>query len=157
MEGKGLRLGVAASRQTVVRDINRIILHCSATVQGAHFDVNTIRSWHKERNFSDIGYHYVIYLDGAVHQGRPIEKIGAHTRGHNHDSIGVCYVGGLDANTNEPKDTMTPAQDIAFIRLVKALRLVFGPLKISGHNQYTKKKACPCFDVRDKYEFLLKP
>ncbi|QDP66719.1 MAG: putative endolysin [Prokaryotic dsDNA virus sp.] len=140
-----------------MRDLNRIILHCSATVRGAHYDVETLRQWHKARNFKDIGYHYVIYLDGTVHKGRPIEEQGAHTRGHNKDSVGVCYIGGIDDVSRKAKDTMTPAQDIAFIRLVRALRMVFGNLTISGHNQYTKNKACPCFDVREKYEFLLKP
>ena len=141
-----------------MRDLNRVILHCSATIERAHFDVATLRKWHTEppRNWSDIGYHYVIYLDGSVHTGRPVQKAGAHTRGHNHDSIGVCYIGGLDQDGN-PKDTMTPAQDIAFIQLVRSLRMVFGShLKISGHNDYAKK-ACPCFSVKDKYEFLLNP
>jgi len=141
-----------------MRDLNRIILHCSATIERAHFDVATLRKWHTEppRNWSDIGYHYVIYLDGSVHTGRPVQKAGAHTRGHNQDSIGVCYIGGLDQDGN-PKDTMTPAQDIAFIQLVRSLRMVFGShLKISGHNDYAKK-TCPCFSVKDKYEFLLNP
>ena len=78
--------------------------------------------------------------------------MGAHTRGHNEDSIGVAYVGGIDKE-GKPKDTMTPAQDIAFIKLVRSLRMVFGTLSISGHNQYARK-ACPSFDVRDKYDFL---
>lgn len=137
-----------------MREINRIILHCSATIQGAHFDVATIRKWHtsEPRNWADIGYHYVIYLDGTVHAGRPLSKAGAHTKGHNHDSIGVCYIGGLDKDGN-PKDTMTPAQDIAVIQLVRAVRLLFGDVKIYGHNDFANK-ACPCFDVADKYKFL---
>lgn len=137
-----------------MRQLNKIILHCSATIEGAHFDVDTIRKWHtsEPRNWKDIGYHYVIYLDGSVHLGRPLEQAGAHVKGHNLDSIGVCYVGGLDKN-NKPKDTMTPAQDIAFIKLVKALRLVLGHMPIYGHNDFSKK-ACPCFKVHDKYEFL---
>lgn len=137
-----------------MRDIRRIILHCSATIEGAHFDVASIRRWHKEdRGWSDIGYHYVIYLDGTTHIGRPLHLAGAHVRGHNHDSVGVCYVGGLDEK-GKSKDTMTPAQDIAFIQLVKAMRLMFGEhLTIHGHNDFAKK-ACPCFDVADKYSFL---
>jgi N-acetylmuramoyl-L-alanine amidase len=139
----------------IMRKLNRIILHCSATIERAHFDVDTIRMWHKKRKFKDIGYHYVIYLDGSIHIGRPVAQVGSHTRGHNQDSIGVCYVGGIGSD-GKPKDTMTPAQDIGFIQLVKALRLTFGPhLSIRGHNEYSKK-ACPCFDVRDKYNFLLK-
>ena len=77
-----------------------------------------------------------------------------HTERHNEDSIGVAYVGGIDKE-GKPKDTMTPAQDIAIdaIKLVRSLRMVFGTLSISGHNQYARK-ACPSFDVRDKYDFL---
>ena len=141
-----------------MRDLNRIILHCSATIERAHFDVETLRMWHTSppRNWSDIGYHYVIYLDGSVVQGRPLHRSGAHVKGHNQDSIGVCYIGGLDLDGN-PKDTMTPAQDIAFIQLVRSLRMVFGQhLRLSGHNDYAKK-ACPCFDVKDKYDFLINP
>lgn len=141
-----------------MRDLNRIILHCSATIERAHFDVDTLRMWHTSppRNWSDIGYHYVIYLDGSVVQGRPLHRSGAHTKGHNQDSIGVCYIGGLDIDGN-PKDTMTPAQDIALIQLVRSLRMVFGQdLRLSGHNDYARK-ACPCFDVKDKYDFLINP
>lgn len=139
-----------------MRALHRIILHCSATIEGAHFDVATIRQWHTSppRNWSDIGYHYVIWLDGTIEKGRPIEKSGAHTRGHNADSIGVCYIGGVDKD-NKPKDTMTPIQDIAFIKLVQSLRMVFGQhLTIHGHNEYAKK-ACPSFEVADKYNFLI--
>lgn len=139
-----------------MRKLQRIILHCTATEEGAHYDVATVRKWHTEppRNWSDIGYHYLIWLDGTIEHGRPIEKSGAHTRGHNADSIGVCYVGGLD-NNQKPKDTMTPKQDIAFIRLVQSLRMVFGEhLTIHGHNEYARK-ACPSFTVSDKYNFLI--
>lgn len=140
-----------------MRDLKRIILHCTATVERAHFDVATIRKWHtdpepKGRGWSDIGYHYLIWLDGTIEIGRPIHIEGAHVRNHNKDSVGVAYVGGLDKG-GKPKDTMTPAQDIAFIQLVRSLRMVFGTLSISGHNQYARK-ACPSFDVRDKYDFL---
>ena len=137
-----------------MREINRIILHCAATIEGGHYDVETIRRWHVEdKNYTDIGYHYVIYLDGSIHVGRSLDVAGAHTRGHNHDSIGVCYVGGLDIDGN-PKDTMTPMQDVAVIHLVKSLRLILGRhLKVYGHNDFAKK-ACPCFNVESKYNFL---
>jgi N-acetylmuramoyl-L-alanine amidase len=90
-----------------VRQIKRIIWHCSATREGVDVSVDTIRSWHKDRGFSDIGYHYVILLDGSVRDGRPIERVGAHVERHNLDSIGICYVGGVDEN-GKPKDTRTP-------------------------------------------------
>ena len=138
-----------------MRDIKRVILHCSATTEGAHYDVETIRRWHKKRGFSDIGYHYVIYEDGSINIGRSIFLTGAHTSGENKDSIGICYIGGLDID-GEPKDTMTTMQEIGFMRLFDALNTTFGDLSLHGHNEYSNK-ACPCFDVQTKYKFLIEP
>ena len=135
-----------------MRDIKRIILHCTATKEGAHVDVDTIRKWHLARNFSDIGYHYVIYLDGSINLGRNVFTQGAHTRGENEDSIGIAYVGGLDEN-GKPKDTMLVQQEISFMRLVESLSVTFGELELHGHNEYSNK-ACPSFDVQAKYKFL---
>ena len=102
-----------------MRDLNRVILHCSATPEGREVSVETIREWHTDppprgRGWSDIGYHYVIHLNGEIEIGRPIEVQGAHVSGENEDSIGICYIGGVDA-ANEPKDTMTVLQAIAFV------------------------------------------
>ena len=102
-----------------MRKINRIILHCTATPEGKHFDVDTIRRWHvKDRGWKDIGYHYVIYLDGSVHEGLPVEQTGAHTSGHNADSIGIVYVGGCDTKM-KAKDTLNEAQETAMVNLIK--------------------------------------
>ena len=90
-----------------MREIKSIILHCSATPEGKDFTVADITRWHKERGFRTIGYHYVVYRDGTVHKGRPVEQIGAHCEGHNKDSIGVCYIGGLMTDGKTPKDTRT--------------------------------------------------
>jgi N-acetylmuramoyl-L-alanine amidase len=137
-----------------VRYLRSIIIHCSATREGQDVSVETIRDWHTSppRNWSDIGYHFVIGLDGTVFRGRPINKQGAHTRGQNADSIGICYIGGVDKDLN-PKDTMTEIQDISLLELVKSLRLIFGELNLHGHNEYSSK-ACPSFDVQEKYKFL---
>ncbi|MBP5691206.1 MAG: N-acetylmuramoyl-L-alanine amidase, partial [Bacteroidaceae bacterium] len=78
-----------------MRKITEIIIHCSATPQGVDYTVADIDRWHRQRGFNKIGYHYVIYRDGSIHQGRPVEEIGAHCIGHNAHSIGVCYIGGL--------------------------------------------------------------
>lgn len=138
-----------------MRTFEKIILHCTATLEGAHYDVDTIRQWHTRppRNWRDIGYHFLIYLDGSVHQGRPITEIGAHTKGQNNCSVGVAYVGGVDRH-NEPKDTMTAEQEMAVLLLVRSLRTVFGPMTLHGHNEFANK-ACPSFDVQDKYKFLI--
>ena len=83
-----------------------------------------IDRWHKARGWRCIGYHFVVYRDGTVHPGRPVEQIGAHTSNHNARSIGICYVGGLDAS-GRPKDTRTPQQRAALRRLVSDLRKRF--------------------------------
>lgn len=137
-----------------MRKINEIIVHCSATPEGRHVDVNTIRQWHKKRGWSDIGYHYVVYLDGSVHEGRPIEKVGAHVKGRNTGTIGVCYVGGVEKDGKTPKDTRTKAQKDALETLLLKLRDKFNVKKISGHNQYAAK-ACPSFDAGKEYAKLL--
>lgn len=131
-----------------MRPINEIIIHCAATEEGRNFTVEDIRRWHVQGNgWKDIGYHYVIYLDGSVHPGRPLDQAGAHTTGHNANSIGICYVGGCASDRKTPKDTRTPEQKAALIELVRSLKLVFGVSKVSGHNEYAKK-ACPSFDVQ---------
>jgi N-acetylmuramoyl-L-alanine amidase len=137
-----------------MRPLKRIILHCTATPEGKHFDVATIRRWHvKDRGWKDIGYHYVIYIDGSVHEGRPVEQVGAHTSGHNSDSIGVVYVGGVDKN-GKAKDTLNEAQEVAMVNLIKALREEHGEMSLHGHNEFAAK-ACPSFKVKDKFGWLL--
>ena len=137
-----------------MRPLKRIILHCTATPEGKHFDVATIRRWHvKDRGWKDIGYHYVIYIDGSVHEGRPVEQVGAHTSGHNSDSIGVVYVGGVDKN-GKAKDTLNEAQEVAMVNLIKAQREEHGEMSLHGHNEFAAK-ACPSFKVKDKFGWLL--
>jgi N-acetylmuramoyl-L-alanine amidase len=133
-----------------MRDLNRIILHCSATREGKDFSADTIRDWHVKGNgWSDIGYHWVIRLDGSIEVGRPLEKSGAHTKGHNKDSVGVCYIGGCDAD-GKPKDTMNPDQEKAWRMIVLSLRTLYGDLTIHGHNEFANK-ACPSFIVKEKF------
>ena len=137
-----------------MRTINKVILHCSDTIQGAHIDVDTIRQWHEARGWDDIGYHYVIYLDGTIHKGRDLDIVGAHCRGNNKDSIGVCYIGGRSAKENKPADTMTAEQELGWLQLWYALKTLFGNIKLHGHNEFSEK-ACPSFDVQEKYKFLI--
>ena len=88
-----------------MRRINKIIIHCSATPEGREVNAETIDRWHRERGFSMIGYHYVIGLNGQIEEGRPEKMVGAHCKGHNGESIGICYIGGMDKDNKEPKDT----------------------------------------------------
>jgi N-acetylmuramoyl-L-alanine amidase len=131
-----------------MRKINKIILHCAATCEGQQFTTNDIDRWHKQRGFNKIGYHFVIYLDGSVHKGRDIAEIGAHCLGQNANSIGICYIGGLDAN-GKPKDTRTAAQKAALKTLVNDLLVKYPSATIHGHNEFANK-ACPCFDVKKR-------
>jgi len=135
-----------------VRDLKRVILHCSATPEGRKVSVDTIRGWHMDRGWDDIGYHFCILANGSIEKGRDIDKIGSHTYSHNADSIGICYIGGLDKEMHY-KDTMTALQEIAFIQLVWSLRMILGPLKVHGHNEFSDKK-CPSFKVNEKFKFL---
>ncbi len=129
-----------------MRTIDKIIIHCSDTPEGRAVTVDEIRRWHKERGFSDIGYHYVIMLDGSVCDGRPLEQAGAHCKGQNAHSIGICYVGGCDLN-RRPKDTRTDAQKTAMAGLIRELKRRFPTATIHGHNEFANK-ACPSFDVQ---------
>lgn len=129
-----------------MRKIEKIIIHCSATKEGQNFTVNDIDRWHRDRGFAQIGYHYVIYLDGSIHKGRALEQIGAHCVGHNTYSIGICYIGGVDGN-NKPKDTRTEAQKQSLYQLLTELRNKFPKATIHGHNEFANK-ACPSFNVK---------
>lgn len=128
-----------------MREINEIIIHCTATPEGREVSANEIQRWHKARGFKDIGYHYVIHLDGRVENGRDIEAVGAHCEGHNANSIGVVYVGGLVKDAKTPKDTRTAKQKAALKWLVGGLVVHFGA-SVHEHNEYSDK-ACSCFDV----------
>lgn len=132
-----------------MRKINKIILHCTATTEGRDFTVAQIRDWHVRGNgWKDIGYHFVVYRDGSVHAGRPLEQIGAHCSGHNANSIGVVYVGGCAADGKSPKDTRTEAQRRALRELVARLQKQFPGASLHCHNEFAKK-ACPSFKLCD--------
>lgn len=132
-----------------MRKIDKIIIHCSATPEGREHTVEDITLWHKQRGFSTIGYHYVIYLDGTIHKGRSLEMIGAHTLGQNANSIGICYIGGIDKDGN-PKDTRTPEQKEALIELVADLKKQYPKATVHGHNEFANK-ACPSFNVGKEF------
>tara|TARA_R100000654_G_scaffold34171_1_gene59597 strand:+ start:4329 stop:4796 length:468 start_codon:yes stop_codon:yes gene_type:complete len=140
-----------------MRKIERIILHCSATKEDHAINAEQIRLWHTSppRNWSDIGYHYVVLLDGTIESGRPINRAGAHTKGQNKDSIGICYVGGLD-KSGYPKNTLSSEQYRSINRLCRALcHVINKPLTLHGHREYAKK-ACPSFEVEEVFANLQK-
>ena len=144
---------VLPTLKTSKRKIKEIIVHCSATREGRDFTVDDIRKWHKKRGFSDIGYHYVIYRDGSVHNGRDVDIVGAHCTNHNSYSIGVCYIGGCKYDGLTPKDTRTEAQKNALETLLRELVRKYPYAKIHGHRDYANK-ACPSFDATNEYRNL---
>ena len=136
-----------------MRKINEIIVHCAATREGRDFTVEDITRWHKARGFATIGYHYVIYRDGSIHEGRPLEQIGAHCVGHNKHSIGICYIGGCASDGKTPKDTRTPEQKEALLALLRRLKARFPNATIHGHRDFAAK-ACPSYDAFREYRQL---
>lgn len=132
-----------------MRKIDKIIIHCSATPEGKPFTVADIDRWHRDRGWQGIGYHYVVYIDGSIHKGRSEEIIGAHCSGQNAHSIGICYIGGLDAS-GKAKDTRTPAQRKALHELVSDLKTRYPAATIHGHNEFANKD-CPCFNVKNEF------
>lgn len=136
------------------RSINEIIVHCAATPEGKNFTVEQIRDWHVNgRGWKDIGYHFVIYLDGSIHAGRPVEQVGAHCLNHNQHSIGVCYIGGCTAVGKKAKDTRTPAQKKALLELLTELRSIYPKARIHSHSDFANK-ACPAFNATQEYASL---
>ena len=135
-----------------MRNINKIIVHCSATKEGKAFNVADITRWHKDRGFATIGYHYVVLLDGTIQQGRAEMVMGAHCKGYNANSIGICYIGGLDEN-GKSKDTRTPEQKKALLELLKRLKKDYPNATIHGHREFANKD-CPCFDAKNEYKTL---
>ena len=135
-----------------MRRIDKIIVHCTATPANRNVTIDDITRWHKARGFKTIGYHYVIYLDGSIHNGRPIETIGAHCSGQNANSIGVCYVGGIDL-AGKPSDTRTPMQKRGLLKILKELHRQFPESTIHGHREFAAKD-CPCFDAQQEYKQL---
>ena len=133
-----------------MRNITKIIVHCSATPEGKNFTVKQIDACHRQRGFNGIGYHFVIYLDGSIHVGRALAKAGAHCKGYNAHSIGVCYIGGVATDGKTPKDTRTDAQKASLVKLITELRQQFPNASVHGHREFANK-ACPCFDARKEY------
>lgn len=132
--------------------ITEIIVHCTATPAGRAVSPAEIDAWHRSKGYEGIGYHYVVDLDGRVHAGRHVDRIGAHCLGHNVYSIGVVYVGGTDA-AGRAADTRTAVQRTAMLQLLKALRRMYPEAEIRGHRDFARK-ACPSFDATEEYRWV---
>jgi N-acetylmuramoyl-L-alanine amidase len=133
-----------------MRNINSIIIHCAATKPTQDIGVAEIRKWHKLKGWKDIGYHYVIRRNGDLEDGRPNQQIGAHAKGFNKESIGICLVGGLDED-GKPDANFTDAQMNTLKNTTKFLMNQYNLsiADIFGHRDLPGvKKDCPCFNAR---------
>ena len=149
-----------------MRIINLIVVHCSATRGDCTLSPEDLDRLHRRRGFNGTGYHYYIRKDGTVHLTRPVERIGAHAKGFNASSIGICYEGGLDCR-GRPADTRTPAQRATLRQLVGQLQEKFSGCRVCGHRDLSPDlngngeiepeewiKQCPCFEVAKEFKEL---
>lgn len=142
-----------------MRNIDLIVIHCSATREDCVFTEHSLDVCHRSRGFDGIGYHFYIRRNGDIKTTRAIEKMGAHVKGWNENSIAICYEGGLDCN-GLPKDTRTQWQKHSLRVLIKVLKLDYPVCRVCGHRDLSPDlngngviepeewvKLCPCFDV----------
>lgn len=125
---------------------NAIFVHCSATKPRQDVGVRDIRQWHKERGFLDVGYHFIIKRDGTVEDGRDVNAVGSHARGHNHNSVGVCLVGGIDEKGRHEAN-FTPQQMSSLRTLLEVLMDKYPSAVLKAHHDVAPK-ACPSFDLQ---------
>lgn len=131
-----------------LRSPDHIVIHCSATRESQDIGAADIDRWHRQRGYLKIGYHFVIRRNGGVEKGRALNEPGAHARGWNHRSIGICLAGGVAPNGKTPEDNFTVAQWDALKQLLGELRALYPDTDIVGHRDLPGvAKACPCFDV----------
>ena len=130
-----------------MRKIDMIIVHCSATKKGMDIGISEIDAWHKERGFNGVGYHYVIRRDGVIEFGRKHGDIGAHCKGKNANSLGICLVGGIN-NMGEAENNFSDVQFESLGSLLNELVHEYKISQIHGHKDFANK-ACPCFDVQE--------
>lgn len=159
-----------------MKTIDSIIIHCSATKAGQDLRAKDIDRMHKQRGFNQIGYNFVVDLDGTIENGRPLSIDGAHcnTKGfsdssYNKHSVGVCYIGGLDSD-GKPSDTRTDWQKVSLRNLVAKLCKEYPIIEVLGHRDTSPDlngngeiepfeyiKVCPCFDVQKEFSNFMKP
>lgn len=140
-----------------MRQIKQIIVHCTATrpdwwdKKTINEQVKEVEKWHVvDRGWKAIGYHYLVGRSGEVVQGRPIEMIGSHARGHNKDSIGIALFGGFGSDADDlATEHFTPLQLAAAYDLIRKLQGQYNIKneRVIGHNRISSK-ACPGFRVQ---------
>ncbi len=148
------------------RLINLIVIHCTASKETSTLTPQSLEAYHKSLGWTQCGYHFYITRDGRLHYMRPLTESGAHAQGHNANSIGIAYEGGIDAN-GIPKDTRTTQQKETLLLLLKTLKCSIPQARILGHRDLSPDlnhdghitpdeyiKQCPCFDASAEYSIL---
>lgn len=137
-----------------LKEVKYLVVHCTATPLSQRVSVEDIDRWHKAKGWSGIGYHWYVDRDGHIFPGRSEREAGAHVRGYNRCSIGICYEGGLDEQGNSA-DTRTPAQKAALLFIIKDLKQSYPNAIVLGHRDFPGvHKDCPCFDAKTEYSYI---
>ena len=123
-----------------------IFVHCSATPPTMDIGRETIEMWHKQQGWLAIGYHFIIKRDGTVEEGRPVNVVGSHVKDWNSRSVGVCIVGGIDAN-GKFEANFTQAQMNSLRNKLSDLKSLYPQAEIKAHHDVAPK-ACPSFDLQ---------
>ena len=133
-----------------LKSVDYIVVHCAATPETMDIGVEEIRQWHRQKGWLDVGYHYVIRRDGTIENGRPRGAPGAHARGFNHISLGICLIGGVESDKKTPECNFTHAQWESLEELIRDLKKLHPDAEVIGHCDLPKvNKACPCFNTRE--------
>jgi len=132
------------------KETKYIAVHCAATPAGMDIGVKEIDRWHRQKGFLKIGYQFVIRRSGQLEIGRDEDEIGAHVQGYNAVSIGVCLVGGVDADdVSKAENNFTKEQFSTLRTLLERLQIQYPDAEVLGHRDFPDvAKACPSFDVR---------
>lgn len=157
-----------------VKDIDLIVIHCSASKETVDYTFDQLKKDHLARGFRTCGYHLFIAKDGTKYQGRPFSVMGAHVKGHNTNSIGICYEGGLDKK-GKAKDTRTEEQKAellsSILDVLTSIEMAGGDpkkVRITGHRDLSPDldgngivepdewvKQCPCFYAEEEYDGIV--
>ena len=130
-----------------MREITEIIIHCSYTPVSMDIGAAEIDQWHRDRGWKMIGYHRVIRRDGLIEKGRPLKKVGAHAKGHNANSLGICLVGGMNDAGTKVECNFTRLQWVSLSSMYDKWSERFPGARWLGHREVSHK-SCPAFDVQ---------
>lgn len=124
----------------IIPKIKLLVVHCSDTDNNENLNATDIHKMHLNFGWDGIGYHKVILRSGIIENGRPEYWMGAHVKGKNKISLGVCLIG---------RDEFTSKQFISLQKILKLWKISYPQAKIVGHcDTGNTHKTCPNFDVK---------